>query len=759
MSHSNDDHPQVPSTPPVTVGGPNPGDALIPGGTSFPPSTTVVSTPGGPRSPEVISGGMDRSWFYHSLRRRWLLVLGMGLVLSLGTAGLLWWLFPQSASAVALFQVSSEEQSLAFSGMSNETRQFEILQKTQLALLKSYFVLQDAVRNPDISSLATIANEDDPIQWLDDNLHVSFPQESEILKISISGSENPIELQKIVDAVAKAYEDRVIYAARTKKLSTREVLSRSLGDLQSEIRRKMEDFEDLAKELGTSEGEVGTDAESRILLSEMRAQTEALTTMRQQLLQAQTEFEIIQRQLKDPSVLESQIDANLAADPQVAMMQNQLMSIDMQLQDLQSRSRRSSPALQRLMREKQNIQQRIAQYRSQAKQQAAASEQNSPNAMLRQVTGDYRIRSAMLLREMENIQRQLESSKEILLSKGEKSLELTVRDAELEQLKEIAHEMSLKIESWDIEMNAPQRILQIQQAQITPGINTIQRYLIASFGGVAAFALTCLGIAYMEFRNRRLNGPGQVDEGLGIRVVGTLPALSSRRLLDPNHPLVAQLTESIDGVRTLLMHDATSKQRQVVLVTSAMTLEGRTTVASQLAASLARAGRRTLLVDGDLRRPALHALFDVPLEDGLCEVLRAEANVADVIRPSHAEGLWLLTAGYCDVDSIQALATVQLKPVFEKLRSDYDFIVIDGPPILGLSDSLLLGQYCDGARLSVLRDHSEVPKIYQAAELLRGVGIRLLGAVVNGVSTSADRRVTQLRLSAPKAEREQLQEI
>ena len=207
------------------------------------------------------------------------------------------------------------------------------------------------------------------------------------------------------------------------------------------------------------------------------------------------------------------------------------------------------------------------------------------------------------------------------------------------------------------------------------------------------------------------------------------------------------------------MHDATSKQRQVVLVTSAMTLEGRTTVASQLAASLARAGRRTLLVDGDLRRPALHALFDVPLEDGLCEVLRAEANVADVIRPSHAEGLWLLTAGYCDVDSIQALATVQLKPVFEKLRSDYDFIVVDGPPILGLSDSLLFGQYCDGALLSVLRDHSEVPKIYQAAELLRGVGIRLLGAVVNGVSTSADRRVTQLRLSAPKAEREQLQEI
>ena len=89
----------------------------------------------------------------------------------------------------------------------------------------------------------------------------------------------------------------------------------------------------------------------------------------------------------------------------------------------------------------------------------------------------------------------------------------------------------------------------------------------------------------------RLDGPEQVDEGLGIRVVGTLPSLSSRKALDPSHPVVAQLTESIDGVRTILMHDSTSKRRQVVLLTSAATMEGRTTVASQLAASLARAGR------------------------------------------------------------------------------------------------------------------------------------------------------------------------
>jgi capsular exopolysaccharide synthesis family protein len=299
-----------------------------------------------------------------------------------------------------------------------------------------------------------------------------------------------------------------------------------------------------------------------------------------------------------------------------------------------------------------------------------------------------------------------------------------------------------------------QQIKQVQQPSLSGGNSKAQQLAISSVGGVAAFVLGCLMVGYVEFRSRRLNGPDEVNEGLGIRVIGTLPSLSSRHALDPLHPIVAQLTESIDGVRTILMHDSTAKRRQVVLVTSAATMEGRTTVASQLAASLARAGRRTLLVDGDLRRPALHALFDVPLEDGLCEVLRAEVDVHDVIRPTHAEGLWLLTAGYCDIDAIHALATEQMQPVFDKLRTEYDFVIIDGAPVVGMSDALIFGQYSDGAILSVRRDYSQMPKINQAAELLRDVGIRIIGAVVNGVPTKVDDRIVQLRLISPKAERE-----
>jgi Mrp family chromosome partitioning ATPase len=106
--------------------------------------------------------------------------------------------------------------------------------------------------------------------------------------------------------------------------------------------------------------------------------------------------------------------------------------------------------------------------------------------------------------------------------------------------------------------------------------------------------------------------------------------------------------------------------------------------------------------------------------------------------------LYLLTAGVCSADAIHALATDQPNAIFEKLRDQFDFVVIDAPPVLGISDSLSLGQYIDGAILTVLRDHSEIRKVHKSVELLRSMGIRLIGAVVNGVPIKSDRRVVRL---------------
>ncbi len=700
---------------------------------------------------DVLRGGMDANTFMHALRRRWLLALCMGTVAAILTGIAAWVLVPESSSATALFQVASERKNLVFD-VNRSTQKFETLQKTQLALLKSYFVLQAAIRDRSIASLSIFAGEAEPVQWLQNNLAVDFPNQSEILSISLSGSDSSSDQKLVVDAVAKAYLDEVVYKERQERLIVNDALARSYGKLKDELRLKLDDYYSIAKDLGAPDA-VNRDAKTDLLMREITDLQKKKADLEGQLLELQTTFMVYKQRLDGPLRLETEAEEKLASDVTMMMMQQRLMEAQFQTSQpgasgKGARGKGAGQQDQIIAQHKQNIE----DYKTKFKKDYANEKRRKPDLEKQAFTQEFGVTIRSTQQQLAGVSKLLDEKIAELDTKMEKSVDLETRHAEIEQLQEIAKEMSLKLETLEVESQAPEQIKQIQQAMLAERINTAQHYAITIFGALSAFCLTCVGIAYLEFRHRRLNDVEQVDEGLGIRVVGSLPSLSAKAI-DASHPIVAQLTESIDSVRTILMHDSTTKRRQVVLVTSASAKEGRTTVASHLAGSLARAGRRTLLVDGDLRSPSLHHLFDLPLEDGLSEVLRAEVDVADVIRPTHAEGLWLLTAGYCDVNAIHALATEQMQPVFDKLRGEYDFIIIDGAPVVGMSDALIFGQYSDGAVISVRRDVSHLPKIYHAAELLRSVGIRVIGAVVNGVQAKADDRITQLRLIAPKSER------
>jgi capsular exopolysaccharide synthesis family protein len=224
-----------------------------------------------------------------------------------------------------------------------------------------------------------------------------------------------------------------------------------------------------------------------------------------------------------------------------------------------------------------------------------------------------------------------------------------------------------------------------------------------------------------------------------MRVVGAVPPLSS--------PISASLMgvedgstewdetglESIDAIRTLLLRDASLQRTRVVMVTSAVVGEGKTTLASHLAGSLARAGRKTLLVDCDLRCPAAHQLFEVTLQPGFSEVLLGEVQVDDAIHETPIDGLWLVPAGHWDREVIQALAKEGVEKAFERFKEQFDFIIVDSHPVLAATDSLLIGQHVDAVILSLLRDVSQVPRVYAAGQRLGNLGIRVLGVVVNGM--------------------------
>jgi capsular exopolysaccharide synthesis family protein len=168
------------------------------------------------------------------------------------------------------------------------------------------------------------------------------------------------------------------------------------------------------------------------------------------------------------------------------------------------------------------------------------------------------------------------------------------------------------------------------------------------------------------------------------------------------------------------------------MITSAESGEGKTTLATHLATSLARTGLKTLVIDGDLRCPTIHRLFDLPPEPGLSELLRGEFGLDDVIAPTSVVELKVLAAGRYDQAAIRNLAQGGLGPIFTRLKEQFDFVIVDSSPLLPVADGLLIAQQADAVLFSILRDVSRKTKVFAAYQRLSKLAVPILGAVVTG---------------------------
>jgi capsular exopolysaccharide synthesis family protein len=192
--------------------------------------------------------------------------------------------------------------------------------------------------------------------------------------------------------------------------------------------------------------------------------------------------------------------------------------------------------------------------------------------------------------------------------------------------------------------------------------------------------------------------------------------------------------ESIDGLRTYLTLTESLRGLRVLAVTSASSKEGKTSLAAQLAVSIARAtGERILLIDGDMRAPDIHKIFDKDLSPGLSEVLRNECPIEEAIETGFSEKMHILTAGRLTGSPHRLLGNDEFPQLLEKLCLIYRYIIVDTPPILPASEALVMARAADAAVLCVRRDYSRMDQVKEAFRRMAGAGIRSAGAVLNGI--------------------------
>lgn len=730
-----------------------------PGAGMLAPIRDTILAPLGPQAgggsfgggADPLAGGIDYRRAWHAFRRRWLPAVALALTLG-SVAGILTWLFlPRNFEAVAWLRVR-DKSGMYGVGAGRDNAEYEAYRKTQVQLIKSPFVLTSALRRPGISSLTTFSGEEDPVGWLMRNIQVSAPMESEVVQVRLRG-ENAKEVTQIVNAVTQAYLNDVVNKEKTERLQRRDTLERKYKENMAEVRANLDTYHNLAKSLGTADSsEVAT---QRALL------LDHLGTLRAQINQNQRDLTLIDAELAimdakdkgeislEQSVPEETIDALLLRDPQFAELRERLAAIEESMAYQAERSARggNDPAVKRLeaMRDAMvnRLEDRKEELRPQIVAQLALDSSNRRTGAAAESPVVLRMRRKILADQLEQANKQFDKVADEVRALGAANADLLSRKQEIEQLMKVTDQMGVQLNATEIDVNMPNRVELIEEASPPEGSDDLFRTMLSALAATAGLVLGGGTIVLFEYLRDRVSTPDEVAQRVGLRVIGTVPRVSRSR----KRPNDSHVSECVDGIRAVVSQTGRESPR-VILVTSAVEHEGKTTFAAQLAASLARSGKRTLLLDGDLRHPNVHLALGLDLRVGLPEVLRGEVSADEAVQPTAIDGLFAVTGGTCDYAAITALSRPESAAVVKHYREGFDHVVIDAGPVLAFADVLLLGQLSDIAIVATMRDVSRMPQVTSAVDRLRSVGVRVLGAVVNGVTDSAPRR---LYASPPQA--------
>ena len=343
-------------------------------------------------------------------------------------------------------------------------------------------------------------------------------------------------------------------------------------------------------------------------------------------------------------------------------------------------------------------------------------------------------REALLKEQYESVRKEMEEKREAADKIGLAAILLETERSEIEQVDKITQSLRAERERLEVEGRSSAQRVMLEVEATTPRSRSYKvQVLVAVVGGIGGFLAGLLGVTWWEYRGRRIYSGEEVAHGLRLRILGALPM--GGRLTKISNAAAAsnpQWTEALNGLRTVVLHEAQQHALKVILITSAGPQEGKTTLAGHLAVSLAAAGRRTLLIDADLRRPALHAAFGCRPAPGLSDLLLSQGDSVEAVQPTSAAGLFLLPAGNFNGAVPDLLAQGRLEAVLEPLRAEFDTVVIDTSPLLAVNDALLMSQHVDAVILSVRPDRSQTPLVHEACERLRALDIPVLGTVLNG---------------------------
>ncbi len=311
-------------------------------------------------------------------------------------------------------------------------------------------------------------------------------------------------------------------------------------------------------------------------------------------------------------------------------------------------------------------------------------------------------------------------------------------------LEELAKEITTlngRLEALDLSKDSSAydaRILDPAGPGVKIGPNLMRGLMLpAMMGMILGIGIALLG----EFTDRSFRSPEDIRQRLGVAVIGHVPHLTAPEtieqtglLLDPllltYHNPKSTEAEVFRGLRTSIYFSTRGKGHQVIQITSPNPHDGKSTTVANLAISIAQSGKKIILIDCDLRRPRVHELFGITNKDkGFSSVLMGEEKLEDAVQSCAVPGLTILPCGPRPANPAELLTSARFKEFIDQVRLKYDFVLIDSPPLLAVTDPAVVASRVDGTILVINLMKNNRSSAERARDILVSIGANLLGVV------------------------------
>jgi polysaccharide biosynthesis transport protein len=586
---------------------------------------------------------------------------------------------------------------------------------------------------------------------------------ADVLRITYD-DKNPKKAADIVNQLMKVYAEHNVLVNRSEAAAARDFISEQLPKSQSTVRaadaalRQFKEANNLAD----------LDSEQKLTTSAVLDLENQITKARTDLSEASTRTVALQMRLgMDPE--QALAASTLSQSPGVQKALGQLQEVQSQLEVERSRYEDKHPTVANLQRKETALQESLQSRIEETIGQSQVSTQDLSigevkQGIIREYVGAEVARLSLASRLVS-----LESARQSYRQRVGVLPRLEQEQRELQRQLEAAqytYEALLK-KLQEVELAEKQnigtaRILEFAETPNTPS-NTSKQLgfvLVALMAAVAALMVAIV----LELRDRSLKTIQDARDLFGYAWLGSIPQvgkLSTKKLLaakrqdigvpelpvrdDPRSPVSVAYRMLQANLKFLNFDD----QLKSIVITSSVPKEGKSTIAANLAATMAQLGRRTLLIDADLHHPVQHHIWGLTNAQGLSNVIAAQAELQRALE--HVmPNLDILTAGIIPPDPLVLLDSRRMAALLGNASQHYDCVVIDAPPLIVQAEALTLGKLSDGILLVVRPGIVDVESAKTAKELLEQSCQTVAGMVVNGSASETDFRRASYYDSTPR---------